>query len=190
MTRRPAPVRVATQPGQPSYFLVRPKTVHEHDGFALAFVQKGDLHSVTGKHSMAIWPHLRESQNTPGAGSWRRFARNPRDPRHRAATSVWCHRNRNAHAAVGEQPGMTDEVVPHFQNDPGVAVIEIGAKKFMCVGATPPYDHPHVFSTWARTPSRLPLLLDPLRLQSKLAADAASPAQCACTTSSPEARSE
>jgi uncharacterized Zn-finger protein len=40
---------------------------------------------------------------------------------------------------------MADHVVPHFHNDPGVPVIEIGAKEFMCIGATPPYDHPHVF---------------------------------------------
>ena len=40
---------------------------------------------------------------------------------------------------------MVDHVVPHFHNDPGVSVIEIGAKEFMCVGATPPFDHPHIF---------------------------------------------
>src|SRR3972149_1714402 len=40
---------------------------------------------------------------------------------------------------------MAEHVVPHFHNDPGVPVIEIGRKEFMCVGATPPYDHPHVF---------------------------------------------
>jgi uncharacterized Zn-finger protein len=40
---------------------------------------------------------------------------------------------------------MTDRIVPHFHNDPGVAVIDIGAREFMCVGATPPFDHPHVF---------------------------------------------
>jgi uncharacterized Zn-finger protein len=40
---------------------------------------------------------------------------------------------------------MTDEVVPHFHNEPGVPVIEIGAKKFMCRGALPPQDRPHVF---------------------------------------------
>jgi uncharacterized Zn-finger protein len=40
---------------------------------------------------------------------------------------------------------MADAVVPHFHNDLGVPVIEIGAKKFMCVGARPPMDHPHVF---------------------------------------------
>jgi uncharacterized Zn-finger protein len=40
---------------------------------------------------------------------------------------------------------MADHAVPHFQNDPGVPVITIGAKEFMCVGATPPFDHPHIF---------------------------------------------
>ena len=40
---------------------------------------------------------------------------------------------------------MADPIVPHFHNDPGVPVIAIGAKEFMCVGATPPFDHPHVY---------------------------------------------
>ncbi len=40
---------------------------------------------------------------------------------------------------------MAEHVVPHFHNDSGVARIDIGAKEFMCVGAKPPFDHPHVF---------------------------------------------
>ena len=40
---------------------------------------------------------------------------------------------------------MADHVVPHFHNNPGVAVIEIGTREFMCVGAIPPFDHPHEF---------------------------------------------
>jgi uncharacterized Zn-finger protein len=40
---------------------------------------------------------------------------------------------------------MADHVVPHFQNDSGVTTIAIGVKEFMCVGATAPFDHPHVF---------------------------------------------
>jgi uncharacterized Zn-finger protein len=40
---------------------------------------------------------------------------------------------------------MADHIVPHFHNDPGVPVIEIGAREFMCVGAKPPFDHPHVY---------------------------------------------
>ncbi|QEL21234.1 zinc-finger domain-containing protein [Bosea sp. F3-2] len=35
--------------------------------------------------------------------------------------------------------------IPHFHNDPGVAVIHVGAREFMCIGAKPPFDHPHVF---------------------------------------------
>ena len=50
---------------------------------------------------------------------------------------------------------MTDEVVPHFHNEPGVPVIEIGAKKFMCIGALPPQDHPHV--------CKIACNIDPLR---------------------------
>ncbi len=40
---------------------------------------------------------------------------------------------------------MTDRIVPHFHNDLGVPVITIGAREFMCVGALPPFDHPHVY---------------------------------------------
>jgi uncharacterized Zn-finger protein len=40
---------------------------------------------------------------------------------------------------------MTDRIVPHFHNTPGVAVIEIGAREFMCEGELAPFDHPHVF---------------------------------------------
>ena len=35
--------------------------------------------------------------------------------------------------------------IPHFHNDPGAAVIRIGAREFMCIGARPPVDHPHIF---------------------------------------------
>jgi uncharacterized Zn-finger protein len=40
---------------------------------------------------------------------------------------------------------MAERVVPHFHNTPGVAVIEIGAREFMCEGELAPFDHPHVF---------------------------------------------
>lgn len=40
---------------------------------------------------------------------------------------------------------MAGGATPHFHNDIGVAVIEIGAREFMCMGALPPFDHPHVF---------------------------------------------
>lgn len=40
---------------------------------------------------------------------------------------------------------MASGATPHFHNDMGLPVIEIGAAEFMCVGAKPPFDHPHVF---------------------------------------------
>ena len=40
---------------------------------------------------------------------------------------------------------MAGGTIPHFQNDAGHATIDIGVKEFMCVGANPPFDHPHVF---------------------------------------------
>ena len=40
---------------------------------------------------------------------------------------------------------MAEHVVPHFHNDRGVPVIEIGAREFKCVGALPPFDHPHIY---------------------------------------------
>ena len=40
---------------------------------------------------------------------------------------------------------MADSVVPHFQNDAGARKICIGVAEFKCMGASPPYDHPHVF---------------------------------------------
>ncbi|MDE2578505.1 MAG: zinc-finger domain-containing protein [Hyphomicrobiales bacterium] len=40
---------------------------------------------------------------------------------------------------------MSNETTPHFHNQPGLARIRVGAREFMCVGALPPFDHPHVF---------------------------------------------
>lgn len=40
---------------------------------------------------------------------------------------------------------MADAGTPKFQNDMGARVIEIGTRKFQCIGARPPFDHPHVF---------------------------------------------
>lgn len=40
---------------------------------------------------------------------------------------------------------MAGSAIPHFQNTDGHGAIEIGVKEFMCVGANPPNDHPHVY---------------------------------------------
>jgi len=40
---------------------------------------------------------------------------------------------------------MAVGTIPHFHNDLGANVIHVGSKEFMCIGATPPFDHPHSF---------------------------------------------
>ena len=34
---------------------------------------------------------------------------------------------------------------PKYHNDMGVPVIDVGSKEFNCVGALPPFDHPHIY---------------------------------------------
>src|ERR1700710_2998085 len=43
------------------------------------------------------------------------------------------------------RPQMANSSTPHFHNTEGLKRIEIGSKEFMCVGALPPFDHPHIF---------------------------------------------
>jgi uncharacterized Zn-finger protein len=75
---------------------------------------------------------------------------------------------------------MTDTTIPHFHNDIGVAVIEIGAKEFMCVGAKPPFDHPHVFCDMGDdTDYVCPYCSTLYRHDPTLAPNAARPAECA-----------
>jgi uncharacterized Zn-finger protein len=40
---------------------------------------------------------------------------------------------------------MADHSVPHFHNDLGVPSIAVRVREFMCTGAKPPFDHPHIF---------------------------------------------
>jgi uncharacterized Zn-finger protein len=75
---------------------------------------------------------------------------------------------------------MADRIIPHFHNDPGVAVIEIGAQEFMCVGAKPPFDHPHVFLDLGGDDEIIcPYCSTLFRFDKTLGAGAARPAECA-----------
>ena len=40
---------------------------------------------------------------------------------------------------------MAEHSVPHFHNNAGLTTIAVGSKEFMCIGAKPPFDHPHVY---------------------------------------------
>jgi uncharacterized Zn-finger protein len=51
----------------------------------------------------------------------------------------------NERAAPHGSMTMAASVVPHFANDGGVARIKVGVRELKCMGARPPYDHPHVY---------------------------------------------
>ena len=40
---------------------------------------------------------------------------------------------------------MASSPVPHLANDQGVEKIFIGVRELNCMGARPPFDHPHVY---------------------------------------------
>src|SRR3984893_5653411 len=44
-----------------------------------------------------------------------------------------------------QRESMSGSGYPKFKNDRGVPEICIGVKEFMCIGESPPQDHPHVY---------------------------------------------
>ena len=77
---------------------------------------------------------------------------------------------------------MADRIVPHFHNEPGLPSIDIGAREFMCIGAKPPFDHPHVFLDMGDDNEIVcPYCSTLYRYDSKLDAGAARPPVCAWT---------
>jgi len=45
---------------------------------------------------------------------------------------------------------MAHASTPHFHNTEGLRRIAVGSKEFMCVGALPPFDHPHIYLDMGR----------------------------------------
>ena len=79
---------------------------------------------------------------------------------------------------------MAEHVVPHFKNDLGVPGIDIGAREFMCVGASPPFDHPHVFLDMGDDNEIVcPYCSTLYRFDARLDSHAARPAECALPVS-------
>ena len=75
---------------------------------------------------------------------------------------------------------MADTAVPHFRNDAGVKEIFIGARQFMCTGASHPYDHPHIFLDMGGEDDTIcPYCSTRYRYDEALAAGEARPAECA-----------
>lgn len=73
---------------------------------------------------------------------------------------------------------MAAGATPHFQNSMGLSAIDIGAKEFMCIGAMPPFDHPHVFLDMGRATEIICHYCSTLyRFSDKLAAGSSAPAE-------------
>ena len=74
---------------------------------------------------------------------------------------------------------MAGGAVPHFQNDAGHAAIDIGVSEFMCVGAMPPFDHPHVYLDMGNDREKVcPYCSTLYRHDPELKADETRPAGC------------
>jgi uncharacterized Zn-finger protein len=74
---------------------------------------------------------------------------------------------------------MADHSTPHFQNSAGDRAIAIGVKEFMCVGAEPPFDHPHIFIDMGADDDAICGYCGThFRYQPSLAAGEADPAEC------------
>ncbi|MDR6285459.1 putative Zn-finger protein [Methylopila jiangsuensis] len=74
---------------------------------------------------------------------------------------------------------MADHGTPHFANDTGVSVIHIGAREFQCIGAKPPFDHPHVYLDMGSDDEIIcPYCSTHYKFRASLHADASDPAGC------------
>lgn len=77
---------------------------------------------------------------------------------------------------------MAGSRIPHFQNQAGHSAIEIGVKEFMCTGALPPNDHPHVFLDMGDEVEKIcPYCSTLYRYNASLHADETTPAGCLFT---------
>ena len=74
---------------------------------------------------------------------------------------------------------MAHDTVPHLCNDTGVEKIYVGVKKFKCMGASPPMDHPHVYLDMGRDGEILCPYCSTLFVHDeRLKADESDPAAC------------
>lgn len=80
---------------------------------------------------------------------------------------------------------MAANSIPHFHNTTGVSVIHVGSREFMCIGALPPFDHPHIFIDMGSDSETVCSYCSTLyRYDPKLAPGTCQPAECLWTTES------
>ena len=68
-----------------------------------------------------------------------------------------------------QRESMSGSGYPKFKNDRGVPEICIGVKEFMCIGESPPQDHPHVYINMGEANTNpVSLLRDAVPLRSSI----------------------
>ncbi len=81
---------------------------------------------------------------------------------------------------------MAHMLVPHMVNDKGVDRIAIGVKEFQCMGASPPFDHPHVYLDMGHEDQLVcPYCSTLYRYDSKLTALESNPPSCIYVATAP-----
>ncbi len=74
---------------------------------------------------------------------------------------------------------MAHSAITHFHNSAGHDTVEIGVREFMCVGAEPPFDHPHVFLDLGSEDEKVcPYCSTLYRFNPKVDAGESKPADC------------
>lgn len=77
---------------------------------------------------------------------------------------------------------MAEHSVPNLANDVGAEKVFIGVKEFKCMGARPPYDHPHVYLDMGQDTQILcPYCSTLYVFDARLAADETDPASAIVT---------
>ncbi len=83
---------------------------------------------------------------------------------------------------------MAGTGTPHFHNSIGVETVSIGTREFQCMGALPPFDHPHVFLDMGDADEIVcPYCSTLYKYDPKLSTHEAVPAECAVTNTVTEA---
>jgi uncharacterized Zn-finger protein len=74
------------------------------------------------------------------------------------------------------------EKIIRFKNDIGIWKIHIGEKAFVCIGASPPHDHPHIYLEMGASHEIIcPYCATRYSYQHELKGDASDPSGCAHT---------
>lgn len=83
---------------------------------------------------------------------------------------------------INRDEAESHEKIIRFKNDIGIWKIYIGEKAFVCIGASPPHDHPHIYLEMGASDEIIcPYCATLYSYQHELKGDASDPSGCAHT---------